>query len=176
MVKNTSIAHRILQLVAAAPSRRAFARYIGSTDVTVMGWEAGSLPYERSLRQIAEKTGVSLAWLKDGRGDDEKELQKFRDRLQSYDADVTSSVVREEPQIDNMECPLHLPPPTSGTEIALEHAATHLDSAGLAGLIQSTLRDDRLGKEERFRSAKRLTALLAHKLTHEAPPHKPSKS
>jgi transcriptional regulator with XRE-family HTH domain len=170
MVRTSTFGQRILRLVDAVGSRRGFARLIGNSDAAVMMWESGSNPYQKTMDRIAERTGVSLAWLRDGRGEDDKEVQKFRERLNIYGETVTESVVREEPSLtsEQMECPLHLPPANSA-ELALDHAAGQMDSQSIASLIQKTVRDERIEKNDRYRMAKRLAALLVHKLADEAP-------
>lgn len=55
-------------------SQRALARLVGVTDTAVIGWIGGAEPYESTLKKIAERTGISLAWLRDGVGDAETQL------------------------------------------------------------------------------------------------------
>ncbi|HEX8310118.1 MAG TPA: S24 family peptidase [Chthoniobacteraceae bacterium] len=64
-------------MVDRVGSQRELARRIGVSGPTIIGWLAGSTPYESTFRKISEKTGVSLEWLRDGRGDDETELARM---------------------------------------------------------------------------------------------------
>lgn len=92
-----------MRLSSLVQSRREFARIIGFSDVTVMGWEGGSEPYDRNIREVAERTGVSFEWLKDGLGDDEEELNKARDHFQSRAAGIRVYSMSDLPAITDEE-------------------------------------------------------------------------
>lgn len=176
MVKSSTLTQRLVRLVNVAQSRRAFARFVGMSDVAVMGWEGGTVPYGRTLEQIADKTGVSLSWLKSGRGNEEDQLDKFRQRLSLYEHRVTGGDegmrIAEEP---GMECPLSLPPPSTA-ERALELAAANMDASNLAGTIKQILNDSTMPERDRYAQALRLTWALLHRLKERSPISYSSKS
>lgn len=132
-----------------------------------MAWEAGSVPYERTMWQIAEKTGVSIEWLRDGRGSEREQLERFRQHVREL-------AVKEDP------APYHVTrrPAAQAQSQAqgnyeqdrhLELAADEMDAAGIASFIARILRDG--SSAERYRSAERLVPKLAQRLADEAAPH-----
>lgn len=68
---------RIVALIEAAPSQAALARSGGISAGTLINWKRGLGYRESDLREFAEKTGLSLDWLKYGRGDSEAEKLKI---------------------------------------------------------------------------------------------------
>jgi SOS-response transcriptional repressor LexA len=80
-VQSTGFKERLRKLIDVAGSQRRLAEVIGKTDGAIIGWLRDSAPYASTLRQIAETTGVSLAWLRDGEGDDDAEIEAFRRRM-----------------------------------------------------------------------------------------------
>lgn len=77
-----SFAQRILKMVEVAKSRRALARLLQVKDGTITGWENGSVPYPSTFQQIAERTKMSLQWLRDGIGKDAEQLEILRATLE----------------------------------------------------------------------------------------------
>ena len=69
---------RVQSLVDALRSQRALARLVDVSDGTVIGWLEGAQPYPRTLKKIAERTGVTLGWLRDGKGDMSAQLDHLR--------------------------------------------------------------------------------------------------
>lgn len=69
---------RVQSLVDALGSQRALARLAGVSDGTVIGWLEGAKPYPRTLKKLAESTGLPLEWLRDGKGDMTAELERLR--------------------------------------------------------------------------------------------------
>jgi phage repressor protein C with HTH and peptisase S24 domain len=66
-------------MVHTAGSRRRLAAIIGIKDGTIIAWEGGSMPYQRTMRQIAEKTGIPIEWLREGRGDPDEALAPLKE-------------------------------------------------------------------------------------------------
>jgi repressor LexA len=75
---------RIDELIKVAGSLRGLSRFLGVSPTAVVGWRAGSIPYERTILMIADKTGVSMEWLRYGTGDSEQETEKFRRRFSQF--------------------------------------------------------------------------------------------
>jgi phage repressor protein C with HTH and peptisase S24 domain len=69
---------RVLEMILAAGSRRRLGAIISKRDATIMAWEGGSMPSDRTMRQIADATGIALGWLREGRGNTEQELATLR--------------------------------------------------------------------------------------------------
>ncbi len=46
--------------------------------MTLRSWAAGGPALESKLRAVAQRTGISLPWLRDGRGDTAGEIAKYR--------------------------------------------------------------------------------------------------
>ena len=68
-------------LIVHANSQKEVARLAQVSDGTFINWLRGHGVRESKLRQVARHLGVSLAWLRDGVGDDQAELAAFRARL-----------------------------------------------------------------------------------------------
>jgi len=69
---------RIRRLIEVAGSQRALGRLLDVSSPTIMGWLAGSMPYDSTFQKMSEKTGVSVDWLRFGDGDEEPEMANFR--------------------------------------------------------------------------------------------------
>lgn len=69
---------RLAELIKIAGSRRAAARLMGVSDVSIMAWLGGQLPLDSKLRTIAARIGVSEEWLRNGRGNADEQLAAFR--------------------------------------------------------------------------------------------------
>lgn len=63
-------------LIDAAGGRKPLARRFGVTDSAIKSWLRGSRPVEGKLLTATKKSGVSLDWLKYGRGDTDDEISK----------------------------------------------------------------------------------------------------
>ncbi len=128
-----------------------------------MAWEAGSVPYARTFRQIAERTGVSVEWLRDGIGDEESELAKVRISHESplKGQESPDSSVREDPH----EMPFF---PQSSPYSLLEKSAARMPSEGIAATIIDVLNDRAHPQQARNAAAQRLAETLRKKLAAEA--------
>lgn len=71
-----SFQRRVRALVEAAGGKKPLARKLGVTDSAINSWLAGSHPFESKLQAACERSGVALAWLRDGKGRAEDELAK----------------------------------------------------------------------------------------------------
>jgi transcriptional regulator with XRE-family HTH domain len=91
------LAARVQSLVDALGSQRALARLADVSDGTVIGWLEGAQPYPRTLKKLAERTGVTLEWLRDGKGDMTAELERLRAETKRTSAG--GGKVSEEPPI-----------------------------------------------------------------------------
>jgi len=69
---------RIKRLIEVAGSQRALGRLLDVSSPTIMGWLAGSMPYDSTFQKMSEKTGVSVDWLRFGDGDEDREMVNFR--------------------------------------------------------------------------------------------------
>lgn len=56
------------------------ARRFGVTDSAIRSWVRGSRPVEKKLSEASARTGISLEWLKYGRGNGEAEIGKIAPR------------------------------------------------------------------------------------------------
>lgn len=86
---------RITALIAAAPSQAELARVSKVTEGTVINWSRGLGYHESTLRKFAENTGVSIAWLRDGKGDQAFELERLKRRFGAAQ-DEPSPRIRED--------------------------------------------------------------------------------
>jgi transcriptional regulator with XRE-family HTH domain len=174
--QRSGFAQRVLRLVEVCESRRAFARLIGQkSDRTVMLWEEGSVPFHDTLERIAERTGVTLEWLRDGTGDERKELQKFQEKFRNNpDAESGSGARIAEGSGEYLIPDMTTLPPPTGAERAMELAAKKLEPSEMANLIESVLNDTSMHYADRTAMAQRLTVTLFQKLRGErertAPP------
>lgn len=82
MKEPDSLPGRIQKLVEILGSQRALARLADVRDGTVIGWLGGSQPYEKTLRKMADRLGVSIDWLRTGKGNEQHELQTVRETLE----------------------------------------------------------------------------------------------
>ena len=75
--RHPAFAERVKSMVDRVGSQRELARRIGVSGPTIIGWLGGSTPYESTFRKISEKLGVSLDWIREGRGDSTAELARM---------------------------------------------------------------------------------------------------
>jgi phage repressor protein C with HTH and peptisase S24 domain len=81
MPEEESIQTRLEALIRAAGSQKALARVGKVSDGTLINWLRRLGLRESKLREAAKNLGVSFLWLRDGAGDSEAELAKFKARL-----------------------------------------------------------------------------------------------
>jgi SOS-response transcriptional repressor LexA len=81
MSPSNTVAARLKTLIEAARSQKEVARTARVSDGTFINWLRGLGVRESKLREVARNLGVSLQWLRDGVGDDEIEMAKFRAQL-----------------------------------------------------------------------------------------------
>ena len=81
MTPSNTVATRLKTLIEAARSQKEVARAARVSDGTFINWLRGLGVRESKLREVARNLGVSLQWLRDGVGDDEVEMAKFRAQL-----------------------------------------------------------------------------------------------
>lgn len=164
-MKRSALASRIARLVEKAGGQRALSRALGVADGTVIGWLGGAEPYERTLAQIAERTGVSVAWLRDGQGNEEEELGRFsrqiRESSLSTESDE-SSRVREDPAT-----PAMLPAPANCHRI-IEHLTHGMSPERITTALSDVMNDQQLSPEERRRTGQALTQILSARLSRAA--------
>jgi len=159
-MKRTALASRIALLVEKAGGQRALSRVLGVADGTVIGWLGDAKPYERTLAQIAERTGVSVAWLRDGTGDEGEEIGRFAARIRgdALSPDPESSRVMEDP------LPAMLPAPASCHRI-IEHLTRTMTPETITTALRDVMNDGHLSAEERRRTAQALTQILGSRLS-----------
>jgi hypothetical protein len=153
---------RIEKLVHAAGSQRTLARILDVSDGTIIGWLDGVKPFPRNLEKIAERANVSLEWIRDGAGDEENEIERFRSQNLSGSLNVRG-------QPPSMECPMIAS--GSGPMAIVERTAMRLEAHAIASTISDVLRDPHVRPEERNATAKRLAAALLKKLDAEGREH-----
>lgn len=136
-----SLSKRISLLVEEAGSARRFADIAGVQNPTVLGWMNGSQPYAKNLRQICERTGVSLEWLRDGKGNDQNELETFAESTRGVasrrwqdDSETENNRLKEEPE-----------------PYARVVDARHFSEALLAEIIAELSAVEKLSADERLR-------------------------
>ena len=161
------ISGRITKLVEKLGSQADLARMVGVTPAAIHFWIAGSRPYEKNLRTIAERTGVSLEWLRDGKGDEKAEISALARRLkdgaimdETADPHSPASRLREVP-------PMYSCPPASEHQYTLE-AAEMLDTQEISALIGRVLKDKTPSAR---RLAQGLSEMLSRKLSREGERH-----
>jgi len=81
MSNPNTVAVRLKTLIEAARSQKEVARTARVSDGTFINWLRGLGVRESKLREVARNLGVSLQWLRDGVGDEEVEMAKFRAQL-----------------------------------------------------------------------------------------------
>lgn len=74
------IAANLRAIIKAAGSQKAVARMAKVSDGTLINWIRGLGLRDSKIREAAINLGVSLAWLKDNDGDEEREVAAFRAR------------------------------------------------------------------------------------------------
>jgi phage repressor protein C with HTH and peptisase S24 domain len=89
MTQIASFAERLKALAQVAGSQAKLAAAADISEGTIINWWRGQGLRDSKLEEAARNLGVSSAWLRDGHGNDEEQLQAFRERLQS-------TVVRED--------------------------------------------------------------------------------
>lgn len=72
------LAERIALLKQRCGSWRAVGRLLGASDISVKRWAQGFTPLDSTLREAARHSGLSYGWLRDGTGDQDRELAKAR--------------------------------------------------------------------------------------------------
>ena len=65
-------------MIEVAGSQRALGRLLDVSSPTIIGWLAGSMPYDSTFQKMSDKTGVNVEWLRFGDGDEEHEMVNFR--------------------------------------------------------------------------------------------------
>lgn len=78
MSLDKDFANRIKKMIEVAGSQRALGRLLDVSSPTIMGWLAGAMPYDSTFQKIAERTGVSVDWLRFGDGDEDHEMVNLR--------------------------------------------------------------------------------------------------
>lgn len=58
-------------------SVREVGRRVGFSAATVLGWIRGATPYDSTILKIANRTGISIDWLRNHTGDTGAELAKL---------------------------------------------------------------------------------------------------
>ncbi len=156
---------RLRALVRTAGSQRKLAEIIGTSDVAISGWMRGSIPTQKTLEKIAARTGVSIEWLRDGRGSGDTQLNGFRSRISVVSPDARSTdpaKIRYTPMICGTdeeggmsEHPAAYSPGTTDLD--------HLSAATLSSMIEETGADPHLAPSERSRLIRACLAALMRK-------------
>ncbi len=73
-------------------SNRQLALLADFTPNAVGKWLKGADPYEDTKRKIAQRTGVSLDWLRDGKGDAKEEIARMLEKAAINGANSTTSM------------------------------------------------------------------------------------
>lgn len=97
MDETAAFQKRIKIMVDQAGGQRALARLVGKTNATINGWLAGSIPYDATFQQIAEKTGMSVEWLRFGLGDEDTEIGNLRRTISRSISGVSDERLQEIP-------------------------------------------------------------------------------
>lgn len=109
MTEDKEFTQRVRQMVDRAHGVRPLGVQLGLTDSAVRAWLAGSVPFDSTLRKVADHSGLSAAWIRDGIGDAEHELCKIsplpprglRSKIMReimHEEGTESASVREEPR------------------------------------------------------------------------------
>lgn len=77
MTQTEPFQDRVKALIERAGGAKPLARRLGVSDMAIKSWLRGSRPFDSTLEQIQERTGVSPRWLRDGLGNEEDELAKL---------------------------------------------------------------------------------------------------
>lgn len=152
--RSSTLPERIAILVEKAGGQRPLARILGVADGTIIGWLGGSEPYQRTLSQIAERTGVNIDWLRDGVG--EPALEDFSRR-------VAESPRPSEPPTSNPH-PQGMPPEMQHCRRIIEHLTRNLSTEHFTEAQLGILRDSAISAGERERFAGLLSEILSSRL------------
>ncbi len=77
----TALAMRFDALVKVADGARRFAEIFGFSDSAVLNWKkARTKPQPKQFDKIAELSGISVDWLKNGTGSADEQIAIFKDR------------------------------------------------------------------------------------------------
>jgi hypothetical protein len=113
---------------------------------------------------VAAYAGLSLNWLRDGAGDEARELRRFsaaiREKTLSTRAEESSRVAEDSP------FPSMLPAPLNCRHI-IEHLTKSMSPTKITEALADVMRDQRLSPEERRRTGQALSEILAARFAHE---------
>lgn len=160
----SALAKRLSAVIAHLPTQAEAARLGGVTEGTLINWQRGLGFHDSTLARFAENLGVSVSWLRDGKGDEQEELGKFSRRIResplSTESDE-SSRVREDPAT-----PAMLPAPANCQRI-IEHLTHGMTPERLTTALSAVMNDQQLSAEERRRTGQALTQILSTRLSRE---------
>jgi len=155
--KRTTLAERIQILVEKAGGQRALARLLDVAPGTVTGWIGGSEPYQRTIEQIAERTGVAIEWLRDGKGATDEVLVALENRVAEsprthYGTPAFTPTERMDPA--RPQC-----------RRVIEHITRHLSTEHFTEAQLHIMQDSSITTGERERIAQHMAAILADRLS-----------
>lgn len=78
-----SFSERIKLMLDHVGTVRSLAKVLGKPHTTVIKWIKGAEPYDKTKRELAARTGVSLEWLRGGGGSAKAELAKLDSKKES---------------------------------------------------------------------------------------------
>ncbi len=154
MIAVDGLQNRLKSLVRIAGSARRFAEFMEG-DITApaeSGWLRGSRPYDSNISMIAEKTGVSRGWILDGKGDEIKELNKFREVLSRT---VLPSVIDDSSETSRVS--------EDGVPYGAPEALSSFSAATIRAAIQDIYQDKKLPQAARRRKAEPYLAELTRR-------------
>lgn len=164
MTKANTLPERLARLVEIAGGQKPLARACGVSDAAIIAWRAGSQPMPSTLEAVADHAGLSLAWLRDGAGDDARELRRFsaaiRAKALSTRQEETSRVAEDSPFSSMLPAPLNC-------RHIIEHLTKSMTPAKITEALADVMRDPRLSPEERRRTGQALSEILTARFAHE---------
>jgi hypothetical protein len=155
---------RLAKLIELASSQADLSRISGVTEGTLINWQRGLGYHESTLRKFCEQLDISLAWLRDGTGDEDREIKRFARRIREWTLstrDEESCRVREEPLPSAM-----LPAPANCHRI-IEHLTRTMSPEHITTALGAVMNDTQLSAEERRRTGQALSEILSIRLSRE---------
>lgn len=153
---------RLAKLIELASSQADLSRLSGVTEGTLINWQRGLGYHESTLRKFCEQLDISLAWLRDGAGDDARELRRFSARAKALSTrqEETSRVAEDSPFSSMLPAPLNC-------RHIIEHLTKSMTPAKITEALADVMRDPRLSPEERRRTGQALSEILTARFAHE---------
>jgi len=155
--RSEKIAARIDLLVEKFGGQKPLARLLGVSDAAIIAWRGGAEPLDRTLHEIAARTGIPLQWLRDGAGDTADALGALEKRVAESPRTHygTPAFTPTEP----------MDPASPQCRRVIEHITRHLSTEHFTEAQLHIMQDSSITTGERERIAQHMAAILANRLS-----------